>query len=611
MKMNKNSDLAPLTAEAWELMADALTGHLQDTILVCDAAGRIRHVFGSYAAVGGWTREQVVGRSVARFIHPLDLATAIGRLMINALDPSVGGRHRLQVRVMQADGAYRLVEVMASNRLSDPQLRGLILTVRDIAPRAEAERGRRESEERFKAVTDLSGDIVLIVGADGTIHYQNTAVDETLGYTVAERAGGSALDLIHPEDLARAREALRDLATGPQRPVRKLVEIRSQHRDGSWRWLQVSGTNLLDHPAVRGLALACRDVTARRETEAALARAQARLDAALWGARVGFYTLDLLRDRAEMSPQFFEVTGIDRVQWDSEPHPWESHIHPRDRRLAMQRMAGHLAGECDSFEAEYRLRTPGGWIWILDRGRIMERDADGLPLTLAGTVIDISARKRLEREVVEIASGERQRLSQDLHDGLGQELTGIALLLRSTANAVKRERPDGAAAAELEQVIRHMNTSIRNARALAHGLHPVRADDGGLEGALERLASNASLAHGLAVNFDAGDWRGAPLPADLADHVYRIAQEALGNAMRHAGASQVGIRLAARGEMLELVVRDNGRGLGGAGRQGSGLGRRIMNYRAQAIGGGVEWRDAQGGGTEVLLQVPLAEPQPV
>jgi PAS domain S-box-containing protein len=610
MKIIKGSERASPEAGAWQQTADALTAHLQDTIIVCDATGRIRNVFGSYAAVGGWSREQVIGRSVARFIHPLDLATAIGRLMINALDPSVSGRHRLEVRVMQADGNYRLVEVMASNRLSDPELRGIILTVRDIAPRAEAERGRKESEERFKAVTDLSGDIVLIVAADGRILYQSTAVGETLGYTVAERTGGSVFDLIHPEDLPSAHEALRELGARPGRPARKLVELRSQHKDGSWRWLQISGTNLLEHPAVGGLVLSCRDVTARREAEAALARVQARLDAALWGARVGFYTLDLVRDRAEMSPQFFEVTGIDRALWDAGPHPWESHVHQRDRRLAMQRMARHLAGETDSFDAEYRLRTPGGWVWILDRGRIMERDADGVPLTLAGTVIDISARKRLEREIVEIASGERQRLSQDLHDGLGQELTGIALLLRSASNAVKREQPGGAAAADLEQVIRHMNGAIRNARALAHGLHPVRADDGGLAGALERLAANASLAHGLAVSFDAGTWPALSLPTDLADHVYRIAQEALGNAMRHSGASRIAIRLAARGELLELAVCDDGRGLGERAVQSAGLGRRIMNYRAQAIGGGVEWREAAGGGTEVLLQVPFAELQP-
>jgi PAS domain S-box-containing protein len=605
MNADKGTERAGAVAAAWESAAEALTGHLQDTILVSDATGRIRHVFGSYAAVGGWTREQVVGRSVARFIHPLDLAVAIGRLMVNAVDASVSGRHRLRVRAMQADGSYRLVEVMVSNRLSDPELRGLVITVRDIAPRAEAELGQRASEERLKAVTELSGDIITIVDADGALLHQSPATEEVLGFTIEERAGGSVFDLVHPEDLPRATAALRQLAERPEFLARQLVELRSQHKDGGWRWLEVSGTNMLSHPAVKGIVLSSRDVTARREAELALARVQARLDAALWAARVGFYSFDLVRDRAEMSPQFFEVTGIDRTLWEASAHPWDSHVHPRDRRQVTQRMAAHLSGATDSFDAEYRLRTPGGWIWILDRGRIMERDADGKPLTLSGTVIDISARKQLEREIVEISGAERQRLSQDLHDGLGQELTGIALLLRSVATRLKRESAVGGA--DLEAAIGHMNAAIRNARALAHGLHPVRADDGGLPGALATLAANASLVQGIQVTFDGAGWHGAELPTDVADHAYRIAQEALANAMRHAEATRVTIRLAECDAMFEVVVADDGRGFTGGPVRSSGLGRRIMSYRAQAIGGSVEWRNASGGGTEVLLQAPLAE----
>ena len=608
--LEKEIEHTKSAAPAWQHVAEVLTGHLQDTILVSDAAGRIRQVFGSYRAVGGWTREQVVGRSVARFIHPADLATAIARLLINAVDPSLSGRHRLQVRVMQADGAYRLVEAMVSNRLADPELRGLVITVRDIAPRTEAELGRQASEERFKAVTELSGDLITIINAEGRLLYQSPATPEVLGYTLAERDGRSVFDLVHPEDVPRATAALRDLVERPEFLARQFLEIRSQHKDGSWRWLEVSGTNMLAHPAVQGIVLSSRDVTPRREAELALGRVQARLDAALWGARVGFYGFDLVRDSLEMSPQFFEVTGIDRTQWDATPHPWDAHVHPRDRRQVTQRMDAHRAGETDAFEAEYRLRTPGGWMWILDRGRIMERDADGKPLTIAGTVIDISARKQLEREIVEIAGAERQRLSQDLHDGLGQELTGIALLLRSVVTRAKRESAAEGAAADLELAINHMNAAIRNARALAHGLHPVRADDGGLPGALAALAANASLGDGLRVTFDGTAWRGAQLPTDVADHAYRIAQEALGNAMRHANATQVTIRLAGSDAALEVAVTDDGHGIGGAPMRSAGLGRRVMNYRAQAMGGSVEWRNAAGGGTEVLLQVPLAEAPP-
>lgn len=595
--------------ESWRGIFDVLTAHLQDTVIVTDAVGRIREVFGSYASVAGWRREQIVGKSVARFIHPLDLATALGRLIVNAADPALSGRYRLEVRALQADGTYRQVEAMVSNRLSDPELRGLVITIRDIAPRKEAELGQRASEERFQAVTDLSDDMVAIVTADSKVVYQSAAVEHVLGYRPAERIGGSAFDFVHPDDLPAAAAAMQRLATDPAAGGRQSLEVRLQHRDGSWRWIQATGTNLMGHAAVRGIVLNGRDVTKRKEAEIALTKAQARLEAALWGARVGFYIYDVAADRAEMSPQFFEITGIDPARWRTDEHPWDQRIHPRDRRQYFERLAAHLAGKTEYLEAEYRLRTPRGWLWLLDRARVMERDAEGRPVTVAGTAIDISARKQLEREIIDTVGREQQRLSQELHDGLGQELTGIALLLRSIATRARRERGAAGADGDIDIAVDHLNAAIRNARALAHGLHPVRADHGGLTGALAALAANASLGRDLGVDFDAARWSDPAIPDDVANHIYRIAQEALGNAMRHARASRISITLGTTDDTLELLVRDDGRGIGEKALHAPGLGRRIMTYRAQMIGGSVNWVAAPDGGTDVVLQVPWHAPR--
>lgn len=307
-----------------------------------------------------------------------------------------------------------------------------------------------------------------------------------------------------------------------------------------------------------------------------------------------------------MSPQFFEITGIDREQWESERHPWVSRIHPRDRRTVLEKVRAHVDGKIGDFETEYRLRTPSGWIWVLNRARIVAIGADGRATQVAGTLIDISARKELERGIVEIVSRERQRLSQDLHDGLGQELTGISLLLRGLTSKVRREGSSAEDLGELDTVIQYLNAAIQSARALAHGLHPIRADDGGLPGALAALAANTTQAYGLRVEFDAAGWVEADLPPDAADNVYRIAQEALANAMRHAHATNVKISLTMTDQVLELSVRDDGRGLREETMHQPGLGLRIMNYRAQAIGGNVEWVRGRGGGTEVVLQVPCA-----
>ncbi|MBS0396652.1 MAG: PAS domain S-box protein, partial [Proteobacteria bacterium] len=545
-------DNTDVPAPAWARVAEAITAHLQDTVLITDRLGTIRHAFGSYATIGGWRREQVVGHSVARFIHPLDLATALGRLALNAADPAMSGRHRLEVRALRADGSYRTTEAMISNRLGDPAIQGLVLTIRDIGPQREAELGRAASEERFRAVTDLSGDIIALVGAEGTIHYYSDACERVLGYPPGSRLGRSVFDNILADDQPRAAEAFRRLVAGPL-ATRELIELRMRRTDGELRWIQAQAVNLLLHPAVGAVVFSARDITESKQAELALAGARARLDAALWGAHVGLYSIDLDHDRAEMSPQFFEITGIPESEWRADAHPWNSRIHPRDRRHVQDRYQAHFDGHVPVYEAEYRLRTPRGWIWILDRARVMERDATGRPRALYGTVMDVTARKELERELVETTSREQQRLSQDLHDGLGQELTGIALLMRSAAKRLGpgRDDPAGAAAADVESAIEHLNRAIKNARALAHGLHPVRAEEGGLAGALTALAANTRLG-AIDVAIDLGDWSEHSLPTDVADHVYRIAQEALGNALRHAQATRITIRLAALADALEL-----------------------------------------------------------
>jgi|GEM_PF-2348841 len=489
-------------------------------------------------------------------------------------------------------------------RAADGSVEAILGVGEDITAQVLAELALRDNEERFHAISTHANDLIVIVNRGGVISFTSASLETVLGRRPNDRVGGSIFDHLHPEDLPRAQLAFLRLVDDPSATTPGGIELRKQRADGSWRWLQFTATNLLEHPQVRGIVFIGRDVTERKEAELALTQVQARLDAALWGARVAVYSTDLTCNRTNVSPQFFEISGIDPATCDPEQHPWMRHIHERDRGAVLERTAAHLAGKTDAVESEYRLRTPSGWMWVLDRARVMARDAEGRPRTLAGTVIDISARKDLEREMVEISSREQQRLSQDLHDGLGQELTGIPLFLSSIATRLKRF-PSAACADDIDLVLSHLNNSIRNTRALAHGLHPAGADEGGLVGALTALADNMSLPGKVRVEFDASNWQPRRLPEDVASQIYRIGQEALGNAMRHAGGSCVLIRLAASSAALELVVRDNGRGLTDNARHAPGLGRKIMNSRAQMIGASIEWRTAAGGGTEVILQVPL------
>lgn len=226
-----------------------------------------------------------------------------------------------------------------------------------------------------------------------------------------------------------------------------------------------------------------------------------------------------------------------------------------------------------------------------------------------GLIRDISERRRLEQEVLRISDEERLRIGHDLHDGLGQMLTGIGLIAQDLARRLERAgSEDAETAAEITAFIREAD---QMARALARGLVPVDVEAGGLESALRRLGANAERLFGIACDVEI---EGAPTFGDESApaHLFRIAQEAVSNAVRHGHASRVAIRLEAREGRLRLRIEDDGRGVSeaelaraaAAPDEAGGMGVRIMHYRARIIGGALEIRRRPEGGTTVLCSIP-------
>ena len=218
--------------------------------------------------------------------------------------------------------------------------------------------------------------------------------------------------------------------------------------------------------------------------------------------------------------------------------------------------------------------------------------------------------RALEREVVEISDHEQRRIGHDLHDGLGQHLTGIAFIGRLLG---RRLAARGAAEAEDARRIEElMQKAIAWTRDLAAGLAPVEARAEGLPDALRELALNAEeifkVPCAFRLSLPPGDTRAAlPEPA-AATHVYRIAQEAVSNAIRHGRASHVWIGLSAEPGRCVLTVRDDGVGVPErAAREGAsdGMGLKTMAYRSRIIGGSLDVRRGEDGGTVVTCTLPV------
>jgi signal transduction histidine kinase len=209
----------------------------------------------------------------------------------------------------------------------------------------------------------------------------------------------------------------------------------------------------------------------------------------------------------------------------------------------------------------------------------------------------------LEREILEIADREKQRLGRELHDGLCQSLAGVAALGSALSrNLAAGGQPGPATAAN--EIVRLLNEAIGDARDLAHGLSLLRLSDAGLVGSLETLARNVRCTRRVSCTF-ASDRRCPRLPRETEAHLVRIAQEAVRNALRHGRADQIAICVECLDGSGLLSIRDNGVGLSEDDRNHDGMGLHTMDYRALAIGGSVTMARCPEGGTAVACAFPL------
>jgi two-component system, LuxR family, sensor kinase FixL len=221
--------------------------------------------------------------------------------------------------------------------------------------------------------------------------------------------------------------------------------------------------------------------------------------------------------------------------------------------------------------------------------------------TFTGIVRDIRERRRLEKEILDISEQERRRIGQDLHDGLGQMLTGIGLLSQNLNRQLKKEDSDHIH--EAEEITELMKEADQYARDLARGLTPVDLEANGLSKALQRLSDNAERLFGVECSLhEAGT--GLVHNAMTATHLYRIAQEAVSNAVRHGDADQIRIAFASGDDQIRVRVQDDGVGFDIGSIDGPGMGVHIMNYRARIIGGTLEISSTPDGGTTVTCTLP-------
>jgi PAS domain S-box-containing protein len=217
-----------------------------------------------------------------------------------------------------------------------------------------------------------------------------------------------------------------------------------------------------------------------------------------------------------------------------------------------------------------------------------------------GFVHDVSAQRHLERQMQQITLDERRRFGQELHDGLGQQLTAIEMMIHTLARELKTPAPKQAKTAF--EITNYIRRAIAQAREIAHGLVPVADEGEGLMNALQELSRMTALA-GVACEFECAK----PIKIDdagMASHLHRIAQEGVTNALKHAQAQHIRLRLDDLGSAIELTIEDDGRGFSRRKKAHGGMGLNVMQHRAVLIGGRLTVENTASEGVRITCTLP-------
>jgi PAS domain S-box-containing protein len=515
-----------------------------------------------------------------------------------------------------------------------PQQRAATLTVASM-PAAELDavhEALRKTDGSVRRLLDLIPQIVWTNDADGKTNYFNRRWYEYTGLNSKRSAALIWQTFIHPDDEPVSKKRWqRALKTGEVFEC----EYRLRNAAGEYHWFIGRTVPLRDNNRIVAWVGSATDIQDLKQAEAAWKESEERYRLMVDGARD--YAIFMMTPSNEI---VYWSAGAERVfGWSADEAVGQSGeivFTPEDRENEAEEKEIETALRNGvASDRRWHIRKDGTRIWVdgmmtrlndeetgalrgfakiardatqqheaeeqlrrahdeLDQ-RVQERTRD-LERTNAKLRQAMEQRQMLEKQILLITEQERARISHDLHDSLCQELTATALLLKSRSRAI--ERLSKAAADSLAEAAETVRANAQMARDLARGLHPMNIGASGLPSALRELCSRMS-GH---VSCRCDSPRFLRMDHDVAVNLYRIAQEAVTNSLKHANATEITVSLERTKDGIVLRVSDDGYAKGRRG--GRGLGTRIMKYRAHAIGAILTIESTKGRGTTVTCCVP-------
>jgi PAS domain S-box-containing protein len=532
-------------------------------------------------------------------VHPDDCLVLERTLAGDSADST--GFFQSEIRIRAATGEYKwlLDRGRVIERAPDGAPRKLAGISLDIDARRRTETALRESEQRFRGAFEFAGIGMALVGPDGRWIRVNRALTGIVGYTTEELLATTFQAITHPDDLDADLEYVRQMLAGSRTHFD--MEKRYFHKDGHIVWVLLS-VSLVRNDAGQPLYFVSQiqDITARKQAESQLIDSESRYRTVA-NLMPGFVFEGAVKE-GQLYPTWVS-SGFERVYGcalDRFIELGRASFYDEATRARVD--AGALSiGQGSDLNMELPVRSTDGvqrWLRVVARG---VRAGPGAEVDrVLGVAEDITERKRLEQALSAAVHEEQQRLGESIRDELGQELMSVALLARGLAASVRKgHRPK---ADDLDRLSSLASRTVSTCHGISQGLAPLSESHGGLGQALHDLVDRHDDSSGPTVQFDAIEDAPIRLPWPSTDHLFRIAQEGLTNALKHAGAQSIKVTIDVQPTTVRLAISDDGVGFSPTAVKSAGLGLKIMRYRAEVIDAQLSIGPGEDGGTVVACE---------
>jgi len=575
-----------------------------DLIWECDAEGRLTFVSGLADKVLGRPAADLVGRHFADVVEPSTLEAAMAGWEAMLRDP-----HAVQVArfsLLDADGGGIPIENVALPLVVAGRFAGARGAARDVRERERLEAELRDSEERYRDLVQTSPDGVWQADAEGIFTFWSDTATTLTGFRPEAILGRHWSTVVRARAAETAHGVWNQLAGGGGRVVRARLDLVS--RTGEDLPAEVAAVPVIRDGRFAGAHGSIRDLRDQLRLERELRDSEARFRELVQSSPDGVW-----QTNPEGRLVFWSDAARALLGWEPEElmaRHWSAVIAPH----AVEEVRARLKPLADGPPgAVARVRSTA----LRRDGTEIPAEISGVPLYhdgqfggIQGTIRDLRPQVRLERELREQAgalasSEERAHLARELHDSVTQALFSMGLIARSAE--VLLERDPGAVKEKLGDLRELQRDALAEMRSLIFELRPGSLEREGLANALRTHVAAVEGRLGLPIVLDVADVGRLPLPTE--DALYRIAQEALHNIVKHARAGTVRIELAREGAEVVLRVSDDGVGFDPREVPDDHLGLAGMRSRAERVGGHLDVHSAPGGGTEIQVGLPV-EPGP-